>query len=203
MRTVRALTALAALAFVVVGGCKRGSVNAEPSWFHASLAGDVADSFEGTGDFAPLRDEADGPRHFLIFSRTTNPARRDAIWIRWPTGSYPAVGRYALVPHDMPYGSRHGVSAIYGRGAGDNVTQPGWDETYIVQDGFVEITRAGIDAYEGTVEFTALQVHRSEAIAVTRNDSRITPDPTAPRIHVTGSFHATFFDESEQVGITN
>ncbi|HEX2078301.1 MAG TPA: hypothetical protein VHG08_11350 [Longimicrobium sp.] len=203
MRTVRPLTALAAAAVLLLGGCERGAVGNEPSWFRASLAGDVQDSFEGTGDFAPLRDELGTPRYFRLFSESTNPNRRDAIWIRWPSGRYPAPGRYALVPHDMQYGSRSGVSAIYGRGSGDNVTQVARNETYIVQDGFVEITRADRDVYEGTVEFTALQVYSSEGLTVHRNDSRITPDPTAPRIHVTGSFHATFFDESAQVGIPN
>ena len=205
MKRMRTQHAAWALAVVLLAACEgRGVGPGEPSWFQASLEGALQVSFQGTGDFAPLRDgDGDRTRYFMIFSESTSPDVRDAVYLRWPTAARPAPGRYPLVAHDHPRGSSHGVAALYHYGRGDNVSQPAVDETYVAQSGWVEITRSSRGVMEGRVSFTAAQVFKRTGMTLQRNDLRETPAAGAPRIQVTGSFHAVFFDEEAQVGIPN
>lgn len=165
-----------------------------PSWFRASLSGEVAGEYEGTGDFAFERDHGDSPVYFRISSAGLDPAVQEAFGIRWPDGRRPSPGTYALVPHTDLHGSSNGVAAVYRWSRGDNVSAPHEGETYVAVGGTVEITRSTDDEVDGTIHFSGILVDRTTPQGLERRDPRDRPDPAAPRIEVTGTFRLTRFD---------
>jgi hypothetical protein len=169
------------------------------------VQGEVTRQFEGSGDFdsAPDRDAANAPSYFMLFSRGSDPAVGETFYLRWPTSARPAAGRYALVPHTDQYGSAGGVTALYLWQRGDNVSSPSRSELYVAVAGVVEITRSDGDEVEGTVQFSGIQVEKWGPVYPERSDPRHQPDPTAPRIDVTGTFHATKFDVDRWTVTTN
>jgi hypothetical protein len=167
-----------------------------PSWFRATLEGEVTGQYEGTGAFAALRDEAGGPRFFMISSEDPGPERRESFYIRWPSSARPGPGTYPLVPHETRYGSARGVVAHYAWSRGDNVSEPHWSELYVAAGGVVEITRSTAELVEGTIRLSGIQTERNGPMHTERMDPRNQPDPTAPRIEVSGSFRVAKWDEN-------
>lgn len=165
-----------------------------PSWFRASLSGEVAGEYEGTGDFAFERDHGDSPIYFRITSSGLDTAVQERFWIRWPDSRRPSPGTYALVPHTDVHGSSHGVTAVYTWDRGDNVSAPHQGELYVAAGGTVEITRSTDDEVDGTIRFSGILVDRTTPQGLERRDPRDRPDPAAPRIEVTGTFRLTRFD---------
>jgi hypothetical protein len=195
MRTAKTGSILCLL--LLAGACRADGIGTRgPSWFRASVEGEVSRQFEGSGDFdsAPDRDGANAPRYFMLFSRGSDPALGETFYLRWPVAGRPAPGRYALVPHTDQYGSATGVTGIYLWQQGDNVSAPSRSELYVAVAGVVEITRSDDDQIEGTVRFSGLQVEKWGPVHPERSNPRHQPDPTAPRIDVTGTFRATKFD---------
>jgi hypothetical protein len=197
--SIRLLPALVGAA--LLSACDPSSTSpGEPSFFLASLDGAVEQTFQGTGDFADLREETDQPRRFVLFSRTTVPGRRDNIYLIWPQAGRPRPGTYALVPHSTERGNSAGIVAMYLNAHGNNVDVQAVDELYVALGGQVTITRSSADVVEGSVVIDGAQVYREVGIDIQRQDSRAHPDPAAPRVQVNGSFRAVFYDESAEVG---
>ena len=195
----RSTTAALLLAASLAGACRDGTAAEGPSWFHASLSGEVSREYTGTGRFSSERDYADGPRHFRIDSDGLDTVARETFFIRWPDARRPAPGTYALVAHTDDYGSPRGVTGVYLWQRGDNVSSPHAGELYVAVEGTVEITRSSADEVEGTVRFSGIQVSKRDATGSRRDDPRHQPDPNAPRIEVAGTFRVTRFDENAVV----
>lgn len=197
MRTLRLILPLLLL---VAAACNRdGTSPGGPSWFRASLSGEVSDDYEGKGDFSFRRDHADSPHYFRIGSKGLNPAISQRFFIRWPNDRRPAPGTYALVRHLDSYGSPDGVTAVYVWSRGDNVDAPFHGEVYVATAGEIEITRSTDEEVEGRITFTGIQVTMNGPTYRLRDDPRYRPDPAAPTIAVTGSFRVTRFDEDKIV----
>jgi hypothetical protein len=174
-------------AFLLFSACEwSGTGPGGPSFFQAELAGEVTGSFYGAGSYYYARDHAESPYYFTVAAKGTDPEVRESFDIRWPVTVRPSEGSYRLVPFDHRYGSSTGVTAIYFWSRGDPVTA--FSELYVASDGVVEITRSTRDAVEGTIRFTGIQTFRDGPDGPTRMDPRTSPDPTAPRIEVEGTF---------------
>lgn len=200
--SIRLLPALVSAA--LLSACDPSSTSpGEPSFFLASLDGAVEQTFQGTGDFANLRDDIDQPRRFILFSQSTEPGRRDNIYLIWPRAGRPQPGTYTLVPHSTERGNPAGIVALYLNAHGNNVDARAVDELYVALGGQVTITRSTADVVEGSVVIDGAQVSRVVGIDIQRQDPRAHPDPAAPRVQVNGSFRAVFFDESGAVGYPN
>lgn len=180
---------------VLLAGCGGDATAPAPSWFRASISGQVAGQYEGTGDFASLRDEGDSPRRFMVFSQRQDGAVAEGFYLRWPGSGRPAPGTYALVPYEDRFGSSTGVVAHYRWSRGDNVAEPASSELYVADAGEIRILRSTEDEVEGTVVFSGSQVERRGPLGYERLDPRNQPDPGAPRISVTGTFRVTRWDE--------
>lgn len=181
---------------VLFASCSRDGTGAGgPSWFRASVSGEVSSEYEGTGDFGFYREEDGGPgRYFKIGSQGTRAELDENFYLRWPDDRRPRPGTYALVPHTMLHGSPHGVTAIYTWHKGDNVTAPSHHELYVASGGVVEITRSTADEVEGTIRFSGVQVGKWVGITTERHDLPYAPKADAPTIDVSGSFRVTRFD---------
>ena len=177
-----------------LNGCSgMGTTPEGPSWFRASLEGEVTGNFDGTGSFSFERDYAETPYYFKVHARGTDPEVTERFYIRWPVTSRPRVGSYLLVPHEHGHGSTTGVTAHYSWSRGDNETSPATIEVYVALGGVVEITHSSRDAVEGTIRFTGIQTTRYATSGVIRTDPAHQPDPTAPTIEVTGTFRAPYW----------
>ena len=193
-------TTAALLLAAALSGCRGDGVGPHgPSWFRASLEGEVNAQYEGTGDFSFLRDYAESPRYFRIYSTGLDTVVRETFHIRWPEARQPAPGTYALVPHTDAFGSTQGVSGVYLWHRGDNVTAPAQSERYVATGGTIEITRSTQEEVEGTIRFSGTLVERRGTGAPERLDPQERPDPAAPKIEVTGSFRLIRFDENAVV----
>ncbi|HEX2206566.1 MAG TPA: hypothetical protein VHG93_02730 [Longimicrobium sp.] len=184
------------LVLPLAAACGSDATVPGPSWFRASISGEVTAQYEGTGDFAALRDGGDDARHFMVFSQVADSRVKDRFYLRWPSAARPAPGTYGLVPYQDRYGSSLGVVAHYLWGRGDNVSEPGRSELYVAHAGEVRITRSTPDEVEGTVVFSGIQVERSGPMGIERLDPRNQPDPAAPRVTVTGTFRVARWDEN-------
>lgn len=196
------ITSFLSIPLLLLAACADGTGAAGPSWFRASLSGEVTDQFEGTGDFSLQRDDDDTPRYFRIYSSGLDPAVRETFHVRWPDDRLPQPGTYALVPHADQHGSSRGVTAVYLWNRGDNVSTPARGELYVAASGTVEITRSTDEEIEGTIRFSGVQVTKVGPAFVERDDPRHQPRSDAPRIEVTGTFRVTRFD-GERVVVTN
>ncbi|MCA1788841.1 MAG: hypothetical protein LC667_02980 [Thioalkalivibrio sp.] len=191
MRPARLIPAFCLL---LVAACRPEATGpGGPSWFRASVEGEVMRQFEGTGRFAsePDRTDAGAPDYFQLSAKGLDSETEEVFHLRWPSGARPGVGTHALVRHADPYGSSAGVTGIYRWSRGDNVTAPFGGELYVAVSGRVEITTSTTDAVEGTIRFSGVQVTRMGVGANERDDPRQQPDASAPRIEVSGSFRAT------------
>lgn len=190
--TVRRSIAAGALC-ILAAGCGREGIGPDgPSWFHASLAGEVVGSFEGTGTFSFERDYAETPAYFTIRAKGSDPEVEEVFHVRWPTTARPRPGTHPLVPHEDAYGSTRGVTALYWRTRGDDVNAPAHIELYAAATGVVEITHSSGEVVEGTIRFTGLQTTRSAPSGPQRQDPIYDPDPNAERIEVEGTFRAPY-----------
>lgn len=200
MRSHRLILVLLLLA---PAACAReGTGAAGPSWFRASLAGEVNKQYEGTGKFSFDRDHGDSPRYFKIYSHAVDAEVEQNFFVRWPSDRRPAVGTYPLVQHTDQYGSSQGATAIYLWTTGDNVSTPSGGELYVATGGEVEITRSTADELEGRITFSGLQVTKQGPLYRERDDPRHQPDAGAPKIAVAGTFRVTRYDE-ERLVVTN
>lgn len=197
MRPLRLILALLLLVFTA---CARdGTGAAGPSWFRASLAGEVTKHYEGTGTFSFDRDHGDSPRYFKIYSQAVDEAVEQNFSVRWPSDRRPAAGTYPLVPHTDEYGSSQGVTALYLWKTGDNVSTPSSGELYVATDGEIEITRSTVDELEGRITFSGVQVLKQGPWYRERDDPRHQPDAGAPKIEAAGTFRVTRYDEERLV----
>lgn len=193
---VRALRACAAMALIAAAGCTGDGLRPEgPSWFRASLTGEVNRQYEGAGDFAVQRDHDDSPKYFKIHSQNTDAGGHQFFYFRWPNARRPSPGTYALVPHADEYGSPSGITAIYYWRVGDNVTAPASSELYVAAGGTVEITRSTAEEVEGTISFSGIRVSKWDAWGNGPKDPRNQPNPAAPKVQVSGTFRVVRFDE--------
>ncbi|MCA1788843.1 MAG: hypothetical protein LC667_02990, partial [Thioalkalivibrio sp.] len=130
------------LALVLLAtACSSDGVGTEgPSWFRASVSGEVNREYQGRGVFAsgPDDDVQTAP-HFRIASDGEDVGTHQSFYLRWPDARRPAPGTYELVPHDDEYGSTRGVTAVYTWSQGDNVSSPASSELYVAAAGTVEI----------------------------------------------------------------
>ncbi len=198
MRPADARVLLLALPLLAACGGET-TAPAGPSWFRASISGEVTAQYEGTGDFAALRDDERSARYFMVFSEGGGPGATERFYIRWPSDARPAEGTYGLVPYQDRYGSSNGVVAHYLWSRGDNVTEPSHAALYVASAGEVRITRSTADEVEGTLTFSGIQVERSGPMGIERLTPRNQPDPAAPRITVTGTFRVSRWDENVDV----
>jgi hypothetical protein len=182
-------------AALLLAGCSGDGVGPEgPSWFRASLEGEVTTSFEGTGNYSFQRDYAETPYYFTIYANGADPQLDHEVFsIRWPTTSRPSIGSYPLVPYDHTHGSATGVTAFYRWRRGDNETAPAVGEVYVAMGGTVEITHSSRSAVEGTIRFSGVQISRFGAGGGFRQDAPDRPDGAAPRIEVEGTFRAPYW----------
>lgn len=190
---------------VLAASCSRdGTGAAGPSWFRASVSGEVSSEYEGTGDFGFYREEDGGSRrYFKIASQGSRAEVDENFWLRWPSDQRPRSGTYELVPHANLHGSPRGVTGVYLWGRGDNVTAPSENELYVATGGTIQITRSTEDEVEGTIRFSGVQVGKWVGITTERNDPRYAPYPDAPKIEVNGSFRLKRFDPDDVVVRTN
>jgi hypothetical protein len=189
---------------LLLAACKgEGTGPAAPSWFRASLEGEVTRQFEGTGRFAsePDRTDAGAPDYFQLSARGLDAGTDETFRLRWPSGARPGPGTYALVPHQDVHGSSAGVTGLYRWTRGDNVSAPFGGELYVAAGGTIQITRSTPDGVEGTIQFSGIQVTKMGVWTNERDDPRYAPDPSAPRIEVSGSFRATPW--SDNVVVSN
>lgn len=198
MRAAKHLPVLG-LVLLTAAACRTdGTGPGGPSWFRASLTGEVAREYEGTGDFASLRDFAESPRYFMIFSKSEEGQLRESFYFRWPNARRPAAGTYELVPHEDQWGSSRGVTGLYAWRQGDNVTEPAHGELYVATGGVVEITRSTPEEVEGKIRFSGTMVLKSGPWGTEVDDPRYRPNPESPTVEVSGTFRAIWFDESAQ-----
>lgn len=162
-----------------------------PSWLRASLTGSVEAQFEGTGDFAPLRDDAESPYYMRISAVGTGSSTGGYMTFRSNNAARPAPGTYPLVSHETIHGSSRGWTGVYRFPAEAGSRALG--ALYVAQAGTITITRSTPEVMEGTFRFTGVRVDESPA-------SRYAPDPNAPTAAASGSFQLTFFDEDKQTG---
>jgi hypothetical protein len=187
------------LTLLLLGACSDGTAAEGPSWFVASLSGEVAKEYEGTGDFSVGRDFEDSPRYFKMNSKGADTVVEERFWLRWPNERRPREGTYALVPHADPYGSPRGVTGVYSWDRGDNVTEPFRAELYVATGGTIEITRSTPEEVEGSIRFSGVQVTKWGPILPERDDPRYAPNPNAPKIEVSGSFRLKRYDPDNAV----
>lgn len=202
MRSARLGTLLLSATLLAAACGGDGTGPGGPSWFRASLSGEVTGDYEGTGDFASLRDDIDTPRYFMIFSESKRPLASEKFYLRWPGSARPGEGTYPLVPHRDMYGSTAGVTGVYLWQRGDNVSAPAHSELYVATEGTVHITRSTRDEVEGTIRFTGILVEKAGPWGYIQMDPRHRPDPASPKIEVTGTFRVTRWDEDDIVVIT-
>jgi len=180
---------------LLAASCRDGTGAAGPSWFRASVTGEISSDYEGTGDFDFNREEDRGPRrYFNIYSQGSRTDKEEFFWFRWPNDNRPRVGTYALVPHTDRHGSPHGVTGIYRWETGDNVTAPAYSELYVATGGSIQITRSTDEEIEGTIRFSGVQIGKHGPLYPERDDPRYAPDPNAPKVEVSGSFRLKRFD---------
>jgi hypothetical protein len=180
------------LCLLAVGCAESGTGPAGPSWFRATLEGEVTGTFEGTGDFSFQRDYAETPYYFTIHAKGADPETDERFYIRWPITSRPGTGSHPLVPQEHEYGSASGATVLYWRIQGDDDPAPAQVELYVASGGVVEITRSTADVVEGSIRFSGVQVIRDAPSGPQRADPVYRPDPAAPRIEVEGSFRARY-----------
>jgi hypothetical protein len=185
---------------LLAASCRDGTGAAGPSWFRASVSGEISSDYEGTGDFYFNREEDRGPqRYFNIYSRGSRTDKEETFWFRWPNDNRPRTGTYALVPHTDRHGSPHGVTGIYHWRIGDNVTAPANSELYVATGGSIQITRSTAEEIEGTIRFSGVQIGKRGPLYPERDDPRYAPDPNAPKVEVSGSFRLKRFDIDDVV----
>lgn len=188
----RSAAFIVALSTLLAAGCSGdGTGPGGASFFRASLDGEVTGQYEGGGEWGPQRVEPGAPWYLTIASQEARDGREQRFVLRWPGRGRPPVGAYPLVRFADGSGSPQGAVALYGFQDGDNVSRAATYETYVGLSGTVEITRSTDEVIEGTVQFSGAQVYRSVGADVLRNDPRGQPDPSAPRVNVSGSFRVT------------
>lgn len=202
------------VAGLVLSSCSDPLRSAEPSWLRATVTeleavapGDEPETWEFSSDAttfsvgnSPLTRR---PAHFGVSSVQLAEGGEQRM-ISFGIG-HPArigAGRYAVGVRPSETGRYPDrFSFVFNRGTTER------SERYVAVEGWVEITRSTPDLVEGTFQITGRQVSLTLAEEgrgfqrIFRDDPPHSPDPSAPRITIKGSFQARPFRDSEVVPV--
>lgn len=158
----------------------------------ASLSGEVAGSYSGTGDFLSQTDRIEGPRQMFSLISQSDSLGSERFKFYLHNGTRPPVGRYPLQLIDLTDWSAHGFSAIYTRRDEHDFGY------YAAETGFVEITVSTEDRVEGTFYLVGRQFCVGKRIDPNPQPCANSwePSPTAPTVEIQGSFSAVPFDST-------
>jgi hypothetical protein len=168
------------LLVMLIAGCD-GPTRAVPGgWVRASLTGETAHSYAGSGVFTEERRSSGENPGFSIAS----DAEGASLSVIRFNGARPSPGRYALDWIDAADPRATGFILIYQQHAGN------WLYTYASTSGELTIEESSRDAVRGSFRLRAVQYCASERTGTQIGPCRITPTPpeNSPTLDVTGTF---------------
>lgn len=183
------------IALLVLTACSDPVAGSNPGWLRASLAGTVAGSYVGSGDFLDQTDREEGPRRmFSLYSSTADLTSPQSFGLYRVNGNRPAVGRYELQLVDQSDSDAEGFFAIYSRSTESQV------ENFVAQSGEVVVTRSSRERLEGTFRFVGFRYCALPRLGSGQEGPCVPPAAPvegAPTVEVTGSFSAVPFEEGD------
>lgn len=194
-------------AFLVCGAalaagaaCESVLGSLEPSWFLATLEGEVNGEYTGTGSFS---DDSRNPDAdiwiFSINSRGEGSSAGQSFHLYREGRDRPGIGTYSIVLRNISNPDVDGFNSFYTRTHTPEGSENDWYEMYAVQSGEVMITASSKDRLEGTFHLTGFRYCAHENGTSNRiGPCRMPEEPIldAPTIEVSGSFSVAPFDNS-------